>query len=135
MRLAITLFLLLWGSLALGQTCVNQGGGTATLSWTPPTTNEDGTVLDNLAGYKIYMGCTQSGVYEDMLTLNNPGLSSFVVEFLKYDVVVYFTVTAFNTDGNESVMSNEASKLMPPAPPPPPPPPKVPNPPTNLTVE
>src|SRR5690606_39089874 len=30
--------------------------GSVTLSWTPPSENEDGSALTNLAGYRIYYG-------------------------------------------------------------------------------
>ena len=46
--------------------------GSATLSWTPPTTNTDGSPLTNLAGYKVYWGPSQ-GTYPNSVTLNEPG--------------------------------------------------------------
>ena len=36
--------------------------GSATLSWTPPTTNTDGSSLTNLAGYKVYWGPSQGTI-------------------------------------------------------------------------
>lgn len=46
--------------------------GSATLSWTPPTTNTDGSVLSNLAGYQVYWG-TASKNYSSSVQLNNAG--------------------------------------------------------------
>ena len=53
--------------------------GSATLSWTPPTTNTDGSPLTNLAGYKVYWG-PPPGTYPNSVTLTNPGLTSYVVD-------------------------------------------------------
>ncbi len=39
--------------------------GTATLSWTPPTQNTDGSPLTDLAGYRVYWG-TSSGNYPEL---------------------------------------------------------------------
>lgn len=83
--------------------------GSALLSWTPPTTNSDGSTLTDLAGYKIYYG-TSSGSYSQVQT-TGPGLSSFVVENLASGTW-YFAVSAFDTNGNEGVKSNEASKSI-----------------------
>ena len=44
--------------------------GQATLSWVAPSTNEDGTPLTDLAGYKIYYG-TASGNYTQNIDAGN----------------------------------------------------------------
>ena len=36
------------------------GSGSATLDWTPVTQNTDGTVLTDLAGYKVYYGTSRT---------------------------------------------------------------------------
>jgi hypothetical protein len=82
-----------------------------TLSWTPPTQNTDGSALTNLAGYKVYWGTTQ-GSYPNSVTLNNPGLSTYVVTQLT-PATWYFTMTALNAQGIESALSNAASKIVP----------------------
>jgi hypothetical protein len=84
--------------------------GSMTLSWTPPTENEDGTALDNLAGYKLYFG-TASGQYTNQLRINTPGLSSYVVENLLPDTY-YVVATSFTTSGVESRYSNEAVRTV-----------------------
>ena len=86
--------------------------GSATLTWTPPTQNEDGSPLTDLAGYKIYWGTTQ-GSYPNSATLNNPGLTSYVVENLLSGNTYFFVTTAFNSGGIESQRSNVASKTIP----------------------
>jgi hypothetical protein len=85
--------------------------GSATLSWTPPTLNSDGSPLTNLAGYRVYWG-PAAGTYTSSVTLNNAGLSSYVVANL-VSGTHYFVVTALNTSGVESPFSNVASKVIP----------------------
>ena len=85
--------------------------GSATLSWQPPTTNTDGTALTNLAGYKIYWG-TSPGNYSSSATINNSGITTYVVESLTPNTY-YFAVKAVNGSGTESVFSNAVSKTIP----------------------
>jgi hypothetical protein len=84
--------------------------GSATLSWTPPTTNTDGSALTNLAGYKIYWGTTQ-GTYPNSVTLMNPGLTAYVVENLGPGTW-FFVATAVNSAGAESAFSGHGSKTI-----------------------
>jgi Putative Ig domain len=84
--------------------------GSATLSWTPPTTNADGSTLSNLAGYKIYYGTDQSNL-SSTVSLNNPGLSGYTIDGLTAGTY-YFTVTAVDSSGTESSFSNMASKTI-----------------------
>jgi hypothetical protein len=86
------------------------GTVSTTLSWTPPTENEDGTPLLDLAGYKIYWGTTR-GQYTHSVKIDNPGISSYVVENLSpgiYD----FAGTSFNQDGTESDYSDPVTKVL-----------------------
>jgi hypothetical protein len=76
--------------------------GATTLSWTPPTMNEDGTPL-KLTGYRIYWGLAADNL-TDSVTLSNPGLTRYVVEQLK-PATWYFVATALSSDG-ESEPSN-----------------------------
>jgi hypothetical protein len=84
--------------------------GSMMLSWEPPTENEDGTALDNLAGYKLYYGTT-SGNYTRQVRISTPGLSSYVIENLLPDTY-YVVATSFTTSGVESRYSNEAVKTV-----------------------
>jgi len=86
------------------------GTGSATLSWIPPTSNTDGSPLLNLAAYRVYWG-TAAGSYPNTVTLNNPGLATYVVEGLA-PATWYFTVTAVNSAGVESSFSNVVSKTI-----------------------
>ena len=103
--------------------------GEATLSWTAPTQNTDGSALTDLAGFKIYAGLVQGGPYGDVsITINNPATTTFVVPGLAEGTTYFFVTTAFNSANpvQESDFSNEVSKLIPPL---------VPMPPTMLTVQ
>ena len=84
--------------------------GSASLSWTPPTTRTDGSPLNNLAGFRIYYG-TSSGVYTETISLNSAGLTSYLVEGLSGGTW-FFTMTSFDTDGIESNFSPERSKTI-----------------------
>jgi hypothetical protein len=84
--------------------------GSATLTWTPPTTNTDGSALADLAGYKIYWGTTQ-GSYPNSVTLTNPGLTSYVVTNL-VPGTYFFVATALNSAQVESAFSAPASKTI-----------------------
>ncbi len=98
-------------SLAAFSVTVSQVAlGSATLSWTAPTQNDDGTPLMDLAGYKIYYGTAQ-GNYPTSIQIDNPGITTYVVENLTPNTY-YFVSTAFNSSSVESVFSNEAVKVI-----------------------
>lgn len=84
--------------------------GSATLSWTPPTQNTDGSALTNLAGYRIHYG-TNSSSLSQTVKISNPGVASYVVENLS-PATWYFAVKAYNSSGVESSLSNLASKTI-----------------------
>jgi hypothetical protein len=77
-----------------------------TLAWQAPTENTDGSALTNLKGYKIHYG-TESGSYEKTITLDNAGLTRYVIEDL-LPGTYFFAVTAVNQGGTESGLSGEA---------------------------
>ncbi len=84
--------------------------GSATLNWTPPTQNTDGSNLMDLAGYKIYYG-TSPDSYLNQITINNPGVTTYVVDNLTPNTW-YLVSTAFNSSGMESDVSNVATKTI-----------------------
>jgi hypothetical protein len=84
--------------------------GSATLSWTPPTQNTDGSQLTDLAGFKVYWG-PAAGNYPNSATLTNPGLTSYVVENL-VPGTYFFAASAVNNAGTESALSGTASKTI-----------------------
>ncbi len=89
---------------------VQDGIGTALLSWTPPTQNTDNSALTDLAGYKIYYG-TAPGSYSNSVTLVGTALSSYLIEELAA-ATWYFLITAYNSSNVESSYASEASKAI-----------------------
>ena len=87
--------------------------GAMTLSWTPPTQNEDGSVLTDLAGYFIYYG-QSPGSYPNRIRIDNPSISTYVVENLLPDTY-YIVATSFNREGVESRYSGMATKTVEPS--------------------
>jgi glucose/arabinose dehydrogenase len=84
--------------------------GTATLRWTPPTQNEDGTRIQNLAGYRVYYGTSTSNLNQ-VLTISGASITSARIENL-YPATWYFALKAYNTANVESSFSNIASKTI-----------------------
>jgi hypothetical protein len=85
--------------------------GSATLSWTSPTTRTDGTALTNLAGFRIYYG-TSPGTYPNMIPVANPGLTTYVVPNL-VSGTYYFVATSYDSTGVESAYTNVVSTTIP----------------------
>lgn len=86
--------------------------GTASLYWQAPTTNQDGSKLTNLAGYRVYYG-TEDQPQRWSIGIASPTVTSLVVNNLMGGVKYLFVVRAVNTNGAESENSNQASKQLP----------------------
>lgn len=84
--------------------------GSATVSWTPPTINVDGSPLTDLRGYRVYYG-TSSTNLDTVHDLPNPGLASAVIENLS-PATWYFAVKAYNEANAESEFSSIVSKTI-----------------------
>jgi hypothetical protein len=84
--------------------------GRATLSWTAPTENTDGSTLSNLAGYRIRYG-KSAGALTQTIVISNASVTTYVVEDLA-PATWYFAVTAFSSTGAESEYSNVANKQI-----------------------
>ena len=82
--------------------------GSVTLTWSVPTANADETALTDLAGYKVYYG-TASESYTTPIDAGN--VTTYTVTGLSTGTY-YFAVTAYNSTGDESGFSNEASKII-----------------------
>ncbi len=83
--------------------------GSASISWIAPITNTDDSILEDLAGYKLYYG-TSSGSYTISVDVGN--VESSLVMGLTSGTTYYFAVTAYNQIGNESGYSNEFVRLI-----------------------
>ncbi len=82
----------------------------ATLSWTAPTANTDGSTLTTLAGYRIAYG-TSASVLSQTIQVSNAGVTTYVVENLSPGTY-YFAIKAYTVDGSESAASNIVSKIV-----------------------
>jgi hypothetical protein len=85
--------------------------GSATLGWTPPTQNSDGSTLTNLSGYRVVYGRTSTNL-DQLVQIANPGLSTYTITGLSSGTW-YFAVKAYNSSGMESNLSNVGSKTIP----------------------
>jgi Putative Ig domain len=98
-------------SLSPFSIAVNQvSNGTATVNWSPPTENTNGTALTGLAGYQIHYG-NSSNALTQTVQVSNAGLSSYTLTNLTAGTW-YFGVTAYTSSGEQSAMSNVASKTI-----------------------
>jgi len=84
--------------------------GSATLSWTAPTQNTDGSALTNLAGYRIYYG-TNANSLTQTVSINTVGVTTYMVNSLSAGTW-YFAIRSYNAMGVESDLSNMASKTI-----------------------
>ena len=86
------------------------------LTWNAPTTNEDGSPLTDLGGYRIYYGVTTKGVserpseflYDKNIDVEN--VLDYIIGPLPIQsttTTYYFSITAYDTQNNESKFSNE----------------------------
>lgn len=92
------------------QACSLPPTGTALLFWTPPTTNNDGGTLTNLAGYRISYGSTADALVHTV-QVANPGVSNYTIRDLAPGTW-YFAVRAYRSDDAASDLSNIASKVV-----------------------
>jgi hypothetical protein len=99
-------------SLPAFSLAVLQGAtGSATVNWTPPTTNTDGSVLTNLSAFRIAYGQSATNLNQSVTGISL-GLTSYTVSNLTSGTW-YFAVYSINAAGLESDSSNIASKTIP----------------------
>jgi hypothetical protein len=84
--------------------------GTATLSWAAPTQNSDGSPLTNLTGYRIHYGTNASSMTQ-VVDLASLSLTNYTIGNLPAGTW-FFAITAYNSAGVESPLSNVASKTI-----------------------
>ena len=84
--------------------------GSVTLRWAVPTTNKDGTSLDNLAAYIIYYG--QSPAYLDrFVTVDDPSLTRHMISGLT-ETTWYFAMTSYTAVGVEGERSGTVPHVV-----------------------
>ncbi|HEX4050645.1 MAG TPA: putative Ig domain-containing protein [Steroidobacteraceae bacterium] len=84
--------------------------GSASLKWAAPTTETDGAPLTNLAGFYIYDG-TSPGDMRLIATVSSASTTTYTVSNLTSGTW-YFAVTAFDSAGTQSALSNDVSKAF-----------------------
>lgn len=83
-------------------------GSAVTVSWTAPATDIAGNTASP-AGYRVYHG-TQPGVYTDMTDVGNN--LSVTYTSLQAGKTHYFAVSAYDSSGVESSLSNPTSVTL-----------------------
>jgi hypothetical protein len=85
--------------------------GTAELSWTRPTKNEDGSTLTDLAGYKIRYGLSASALTQ-MVDVAGATVTTAVIQGLSTGTW-YFSIASVTSTGIESAPSGTAYVTLP----------------------
>ena len=83
----------------------------ATVSWSVPTLNTDGTSLIDVSGYGVHYGTSPTNLAQSIL-VSGAGVTSHVVSGLAPGTY-YFAVTTLNSNQVSSAHSNVASKTVP----------------------
>lgn len=89
--------------------CASEAETQAFLTWTPPTTNTDGTALTNLAGYRVHWGESAQALSQSA-QVANAGATSHTVSNLTPGRAYFFGVRAYTSQGAESALSNIVTK-------------------------
>ena len=98
------------GTVTKVTTPIKTVNGVATLDWMPPTENNDGSALTNLAGYTVYYGTDRNDLSQSV-KVSNPGLASYTVTGLTSGTW-YFAVTSYSADGVESTRTTTVSTTI-----------------------
>jgi hypothetical protein len=81
------------------------------LEWTPPSYNEDGSELTDLGGYIIYYGSSDNQL-NNTIILNDPDITSYMIDNLDTDIEYYFAISAYNNNGYESERSDILNLIL-----------------------
>ena len=84
--------------------------GTATLSWTAPAYNANGSPVTGLAGYNIYYGTDPSNLTKS-IDVAGASTTTYTVTGLSAGTY-YFAVSAYNSEGVDSALSNIGQKTI-----------------------
>jgi fibronectin type 3 domain-containing protein len=76
----------------------------ATLTWNANTESD-------LAGYKIYRATTSGGYGAPIATLQG-NVTTYIAAGLQSGTTYFFVITAYDSAGNESPLSNEVSRSI-----------------------
>lgn len=84
--------------------------GTATLTWSAPTTNTDGSELTDLAGFIVYSGLNSSDLTQ-IANIGSATTTTYTVNNLS-EGTWYFAVVAYTSNNTQSTYSNIVSKTI-----------------------
>jgi hypothetical protein len=96
-------------SISVGTT--QAATGSATLEWSDPTKNTNGSALTDLAGIHIYYGTSESAMNHE-ITVSSTSETSYTISGLAAGTW-YFGATAYTTAGMQSALSEVGSKTIP----------------------
>lgn len=94
--------------------CTNGTAGaspTASISFTPPTLNTDGTAVATPLTYNLYQSTTAGAETKVASALKGSPIS--VTTGLTPNSTVYFKISVTDANGKESALSNEGCKTFP----------------------
>ena len=97
-------------SASLAAFSITVATGSASLSWSAPTQNTNGTPLTDLAGYTIYYG-TNSSELTQTIQVADPSATSYVVSNLSAGTY-YFAVAAYTAVATQSAQSSVATETV-----------------------
>jgi hypothetical protein len=93
---------------AFGITVTQVGAGTASLSWSAPASNTDGSAA-SVGGYKIYHGTSPTSL-TDVVVLTG---SATTYQYGSLSTGThYFAISAYASSGEESIKSAVASQSI-----------------------
>lgn len=95
---------------AFSLSVLQNASGSATVNWTTPMTNSDGTTLTDLASFRIAYGRSSTNL-DQTAAVANTSLSSFTINNLSTGAW-YFAVYVVNSRGVESEISNIGTKTI-----------------------
>lgn len=84
--------------------------GSAKLSWVAPTTNEDGSPLTNLAGYRVHYG-NNPGALTQLVDIPNASTTTVTIGNLSAGTW-YFALSDYTNVGVESAQTAPVSKTI-----------------------
>jgi len=97
------------GTYTLKLTCTGAADSSATVTWTLPTQNTDGSALTNLASTKVYYG-TETGTLTTSRTVAAPGTTTAFTGLAPG--TWRFQASAVNASGVESARSAVVQKVI-----------------------
>jgi len=97
-------------SIKVTKSTATASTSSASLSWSAPTQNEDGSSLTDLAGYRIYYGTSPSNLSK-RVEVGNPATTSTVITNLTSGTW-HFAISAYTKNGAESAKSRIVSKVI-----------------------